>query len=94
MQSYSQSEVVLRMDRDGLDYRVHLEREWLERRPSHSIDQRLEKLSVARFLLDYPSAWIGGTATGQDTLTQFMEDTNGLPPPPNRLTGAHTVRLV
>ena len=70
VRSFQGADVVLLMQRDGADYRAHIERQWLEGVQLVNIDCRLDKLSASHFLLTHPMMWIGLTTSGQDTISE------------------------
>jgi hypothetical protein len=71
VRSNGEVEAVLVMSRAGRDYRVHVDREWLERVSPDKVDQQLESLSAVQYLLEHGSMWIGVTMTGEGIITHF-----------------------
>jgi hypothetical protein len=59
------------MSRAGRDYRVHVDRERLERVSPDKVDQQLGSLSAVRYLLEHESVWIGVTTTGGEIITRL-----------------------
>ena len=72
VRSFPGADVVLLMQRDGADYRAHIQGQWLEGVQPVNIDRRLDKLSASHFLLTHPMMWIGLTASGQDTISETI----------------------
>jgi hypothetical protein len=72
VRSFPGADVVLPMQRDGVDYRAHIEGQWLERVQPVNIDRRLDRLSASHFLLTHAMMWIGFTTSGQDTISETI----------------------